>query len=217
MNGANVQPFHLKLTHLKRAIIMNNKKLKVIETSYKGYRFRSRTEARWAVFFDAMGIRWEYEIEGLDLSGTWYLPDFWIPSWDAWVEIKGGKPNEEEIKKCHLLAKASKKRTLMFIGQPNDAEHYGGYSGLLFGGDIVGNEAWLQDHADDDDKRFARIKLQDCRRCDEIWAVASNGSFGLTLGMPEINNGKPPCDNIKFAEMERIKSALTKARQERFE
>lgn len=35
--------------------------IKAIETSYKGYRFRSRTEARWAVFFDALGVRWEYE------------------------------------------------------------------------------------------------------------------------------------------------------------
>ena len=29
--------------------------IQVIETAYKGYRFRSRLEARWAVFFDAIG------------------------------------------------------------------------------------------------------------------------------------------------------------------
>ena len=51
--------------------------MKVIETEYKGYRFRSRLEARWAVFFDACGVRWEYEPEGIILSdGSWYLPDF---------------------------------------------------------------------------------------------------------------------------------------------
>jgi hypothetical protein len=33
---------------------------------------RSRTEARWAAFFDALGWPWEYE--PLDLDG--YLPDF---------------------------------------------------------------------------------------------------------------------------------------------
>lgn len=37
--------------------------IKPIETVYKGYRFRSRLEARWAVFFDAQGIEWEYEPE----------------------------------------------------------------------------------------------------------------------------------------------------------
>ena len=51
--------------------------LKAIETEYKGYRFRSRLEARWAVFFDACGVKWEYEPEGYDLGdGTYYLPDF---------------------------------------------------------------------------------------------------------------------------------------------
>lgn len=36
-----------------------------IETIYKGYRFRSRLEARWAVFMDACGADWEYEPEGI--------------------------------------------------------------------------------------------------------------------------------------------------------
>ena len=32
--------------------------IKAIPTEYKGYRFRSRLEARWAVFFDACGADW---------------------------------------------------------------------------------------------------------------------------------------------------------------
>ena len=32
-----------------------------VETFYKGYRFRSRLEARWAAFFDLCKWRWEYE------------------------------------------------------------------------------------------------------------------------------------------------------------
>ena len=32
--------------------------MKPIETVYKGFKFRSRLEARWAVFFDACGVRW---------------------------------------------------------------------------------------------------------------------------------------------------------------
>lgn len=51
--------------------------LKIKDTYYKGYRFRSRLEARWAVFFDACGVDWEYEPEGYDLgNGMSYLPDF---------------------------------------------------------------------------------------------------------------------------------------------
>lgn len=50
-----------------------------IQTSYKGYLFRSRLEARWAVFFQGLGLDWEYEVEGFQLAdGTMYLPDFKI-------------------------------------------------------------------------------------------------------------------------------------------
>jgi hypothetical protein len=66
--------------------------LKPIETSYKGHRFRSRLEARWAVFFDALGFRWEYEVEGYELpNGARYLPDFKLITPQGnyrWVEIK---------------------------------------------------------------------------------------------------------------------------------
>ncbi len=65
--------------------------IKAIETSYKGYRFRSRLEARWAVFFDALGIEWEYEPEGFDLGDLgWYLPDFWLPQAEFHAEVKPG-------------------------------------------------------------------------------------------------------------------------------
>lgn len=65
--------------------------IKPIETQYKGYRFRSRLEARWAVFFDALGIEWQYEPEGYDLGEAgWYLPDFWLPSFNGgmFAEVK---------------------------------------------------------------------------------------------------------------------------------
>lgn len=51
--------------------------IRSIETEYNGYRFRSRLEARWAIFFDALGVDYEYEPEGFELpSGKRYLPDF---------------------------------------------------------------------------------------------------------------------------------------------
>ena len=76
--------------------------IKAIETYYKGYRFRSRLEARWAVFFDAAGIKYEYEPEGFETNeGTKYLPDFYLPEYDAYVEIKPPRDGiEKEIKKA---------------------------------------------------------------------------------------------------------------------
>ena len=51
--------------------------IKAIETEYNGYKFRSRLEARWAVFFDALGVFYEYEPEGFQIDdSTYYLPDF---------------------------------------------------------------------------------------------------------------------------------------------
>jgi hypothetical protein len=63
--------------------------VKAIETRYAGCRFRSRLEARWAVFFDTLGIAWEYEAQGYELPSGRYLPDFWLPACDTWIEVKG--------------------------------------------------------------------------------------------------------------------------------
>ena len=77
------------------------KEIKPIETVYKGCRFRSRLEARWAVFFDALGVEWEYEPEGFELpSGRRYLPDFRVRCYgrreyedcvpfSLYIEVKG--------------------------------------------------------------------------------------------------------------------------------
>lgn len=66
--------------------------IQAIETEYAGCRFRSRLEARWAVFFDALGIKWLYEPQGFELpSGEWYLPDFHLTEMGLWVEVKGSE------------------------------------------------------------------------------------------------------------------------------
>lgn len=86
---------------------------RAIQTHYAGCHFRSRLEARWAVFFDELGIRWDYEPEGIEIfqpsdsvpderygyvSGPdlppWrYLPDFYLPDLKCWVEVKGDWSN----------------------------------------------------------------------------------------------------------------------------
>ncbi|SRR5258707_11102103 len=91
--------------------------IKAIETVYNGYRFRSRLEARWAVFFDTLGFKYEYEKEGFDLDGTWYLPDFWLPDHNLWVEIKGECPSYEECNKAFLLAMHSESSVVVSWGE----------------------------------------------------------------------------------------------------
>lgn len=64
--------------------------IKPLETHYAGHRFRSRLEARYAVFLDNLGVRWEYEPQGYRLPSGPYLPDFWLPDVrdGMWLEIK---------------------------------------------------------------------------------------------------------------------------------
>lgn len=59
-----------------------------IPTLYNGIEYRSRTEARWAVFFDKINITHVYEIEGLKTDQGNYLPDFYLPDYDAFAEVK---------------------------------------------------------------------------------------------------------------------------------
>ena len=78
--------------------------MKPIPTKYKGCLFRSRLEARWAVFFDALQLKWQYEPEGFDLkNGAWYLPDFRLPEQQVWLEIKGDRPTEEDLWKVYYF------------------------------------------------------------------------------------------------------------------
>jgi hypothetical protein len=65
--------------------------IKAIDTTYAGCRFRSRLEARWAVFFDTLGVRWQYEPQGylVGRKRRPYLPDFYLPELRWWVEVKG--------------------------------------------------------------------------------------------------------------------------------
>lgn len=67
--------------------------IKPIPTGYAGCRFRSRLEARYAVWFDSLGIKWLYEPEGYTVGPagrqTRYLPDFYLPELALWVEVKG--------------------------------------------------------------------------------------------------------------------------------
>lgn len=73
---------------------------KAIETYYNGFHFRSRLEARWAVFFDHLGIKYLYEPQGFVLGEEkiCYLPDFYLPELKTWIEVKGVMTKDDEKK-----------------------------------------------------------------------------------------------------------------------
>jgi len=79
--------------------------VRAIETPYQGYLFRSRLEAKWAVWFDSLGIEWWYERERVAIpTRNGYLPDFHLPQLGCWIEVKGPKPTDTERMKAYLLS-----------------------------------------------------------------------------------------------------------------
>lgn len=95
--------------------------IKPIETVYKGYRLRSRLEARWAVFYDALKIEWQYEPEGFDLGEAgWYLPDFYLPQLRCWIEIKPEmpkyNPHDSAVIKADAFSKLINAPLFLFFG-----------------------------------------------------------------------------------------------------
>lgn len=110
--------------------------IKAIETIYDGYRFRSRLEARWALFLNELGWSWSYEKEGFELEdGTWYLPDFYIPSLNTWLEVKPDVIIEEDIRKCVLLSRGFPDACVIIAnGLPSDRQYPGYCNGELISG-----------------------------------------------------------------------------------
>lgn len=117
--------------------------MKAIETRYAGCHFRSRLEARWAVCFDRLGIRWEYEPEGYlcspRLSGGWteeettipYLPDFWFPDYGVHGEVKATLTDDELLKLLDCAASLSS-------NDGGGCHDRGGHDVVVFG-NIPGN------------------------------------------------------------------------------
>ena len=60
---------------------------------YKSIGFHSTWEANFAKWCDGSGIKWEYEPKAFKLKlnkkETRYYPDFYLPEFDCWIEIKG--------------------------------------------------------------------------------------------------------------------------------
>lgn len=187
--------------------------LKAIETTYQNHRFRSRLEARWAVFFDVVGFRYVYEPEGYDLGGIWYLPDFYLPDPKAFLEIKPEDPTDEQRHKAQLLAMASGKEVWIISGQPYWATY------RIWGFDPITDEA---------DEHFSPTgnHMMDC---SPYWFVQCRRCIQVGMESEEYHNpeydGPPSCRCSGFCCSEhggwptgpRLLSGYEAARKARFD
>lgn len=113
-------------------------------TTYRGRLFRNHLEARWAVFFDALKIRWEHQKKGFTLGSRGCRPDFWLSSFRCWVEIKDRSPTRNEISLAEALAAFTSNPVVIFSGMPGEN------SGRCFCADASesgsgGGEGWLDE------------------------------------------------------------------------
>ncbi len=138
-------------------------------TEYSGTAFRSRLEASWAANLDHYGIRWQYEPATVTLeSGTWYLPDFWLPELSTVIEVKGAHMERAE-KARELAAQVARDVIVLFgyapawnrgaAGEPESLmrwEDAAGYNSLFTRCLACGSHQWCR----------LRASL-DCRKCGE--------------------------------------------------
>ena len=172
--------------------------VKAIQTFYKGHKFRSRLEARWAVFFDAAGIKWEYEPEGFIMSdGTKYLPDFYLPESKTFFECKG------------IMSQFDQHKVDMFVKESGYAVAVG-YQDMTF----CASDNWCDETFSLTEKSdSALMQCTECRKVQFIglcgsWHCRCCGAYDGNRYVDWICNGDE--ENVCFYP-------LVKAKQARFE
>lgn len=172
--------------------------VKAIETEYNGYRFRSRLEARWAVFFDAAGIKYEYEQEGYECDGEKYLPDFYLPDFDIHIEVKPDRPGfEKEILKCMKMIRwGGDIKTIVFLGNiPPESD--GGHwhfpalyyqTGVGNGGEVLSGWWFFQDRYDDNDNAYVIGHITSANYRDPFF-VDGDGTLHGRMVVEKVENG----------------------------
>ena len=77
---------------------------------YKGIKFRSTYEVRFAKMLDRNGVQYQYEIKTFDLGDTTYTPDFYLPDYRLWCEVKGWMTPSAERKLKRFRSRYPKER-----------------------------------------------------------------------------------------------------------
>jgi hypothetical protein len=184
--------------------------IRAIETKYAGCRFRSRLEARWAVFFDTLGVEWQYEPEGFDLPSGRYLPDFYLPALETYIEIKPVDFTKAESDKCHDLSVATRKFVLELSGDIPRHDTFG-----------VGGDFWIPEPGcePDDINWDTPYLFCICEQCGvvDLQFEGRSDRMPCRRGDGFCKKSSPNGDKDYSGNGPRISKALTAARSARFE
>ena len=90
----------------------NNKRV-----TYNGVRFRSKLESYCAKRFDKYEVKWEYE-HRLIIGETWCAPDFYLPEYDVYIEVRPEKLVDEKLlRKIVAIREHHNKETIIIHHQ----------------------------------------------------------------------------------------------------
>lgn len=165
--------------------------------------FRSGLEARHAVLFDQLGIKWDYEEQGYDADGTWYRPDFVLfPALGTlWAEVKPRWDNDPAgVARWRKFAawRPPPSRAALLVGVPEI-----GRSALVVGGteDDPANGIWEDD--------------------TQEWRPCPSGQH-FDLAFPGVFKSKFAEDGCPYSDPDgrgeaRLKRAFRAARSARFD
>lgn len=177
-------------------------------THYAGIDFRSRLEARWAIFFDCAGVEWIYEPRWLSfperkkdgVAAEWglpdpYLPDFRLPDLGLWVEVRP-------------------EATLLDVAQIFMVAHAGYGAAIL----LTRNNLQLPDRLDDQSLIIHIAHGKEWGWC--CWAECLNcNSIQLDVVIPQGEIAQPPilcCGRPPSRNTIRLRSAYQAATRTSF-
>lgn len=162
--------------------------MQALPTTYKGYKMRSRLEAKWACFWDLLGVAWEYELDAFDLGDVRYLPDFWLPDFRAWVEIKGEIRDDRAglrmLEQCAGLARMDRRPVVLCFSDPFNPRCC----------------VFTHKHM------YSESRWTYCPTCGKLALGVRSGSFSLTW-CPRTHQGAP----LDIVALKEARNALTSA------
>ncbi len=103
--------------------------------TYKDCYYTTKLEAKWAVFFDNLNIKYDYEPRRKNvLSGKVYIPKFYLHKYDIFADIHPQKKETAELEKEYKFA--TQNNLLIIFGEPAIDGYVVKYIGDSFSDDV---------------------------------------------------------------------------------
>ena len=166
--------------------------IKALPTTYNGVLYDSRAEAKWARFFDVLGIGFLPQEQGFLTDGVAYRPDFLLPAQALIAEVKPSLDFDPDgVQKLrNLIAARGKERGVVLPSIGTGDMHL-----LLIGPDGKG-ETWEDDRG--------------------TWLLCPDGYHYDVQPVPGMGCGQCRHEGHYWYEAEEIKRAYREALDYRF-